>query len=283
MNTISMTNSLQPLRRRLAGHELYRRIESLPDLRLFMEHHVFAVWDFMSLLKALQRRLTCVTVPWLPDGGRLSRRLINEIVLAEESDDDNGGGYISHFELYRDAMEQCGADVSRVNAFISALRRGRAIDSALVRAGAPHAAHKFVEATMKVIESESIHGVAAAFTLGREDVIPVMFQPLVDRLDGHFPGRLTLFRNYLDRHIELDGEHHTPMALRMLEELCGGDARKWREAEASARAALIARIALWDGVLARMDLVRGDDGPSHRDGPPSRSSRDETAKSFYES
>src|SRR5713226_3283759 len=113
-----LQESLRPLRKRVAEHEVYRRIETLQELRLFMEHHVFAVWDFMSLLKALQQRLTCVTVPWTPQGHRLSRRLINEIVLEEESDEDTRGGYISHFELYRAAMEQCGADTSRVDAFL---------------------------------------------------------------------------------------------------------------------------------------------------------------------
>src|SRR6478735_771827 len=109
---------LDPLRKKLLDHPVYARIADVDAVRTFMEHHVFAVWDFMSLLKALQQRLTCVTVPWTPQGHRLSRRLINEIVLEEESDEDTRGGYISHFELYRAAMKQCGADTSRVDAFL---------------------------------------------------------------------------------------------------------------------------------------------------------------------
>src|SRR6185295_14968856 len=126
----NLQNSLQSLRRRLADHEVYRNIETLHDLRRFMEHHVFAVWDFMSLLKALQRRLTCIEVPWVPEGGRLARRLINEIVLEEESDND-GGDYISHFELYRNAMKQCGAKTSTIDLFIAAIRRGDNVGSSL--------------------------------------------------------------------------------------------------------------------------------------------------------
>jgi hypothetical protein len=261
METISMTdslqNSLQPLRKRLANHVLYRRIETLPDLKLFMEHHIFAVWDFMSLLKTLQRRLTCITAPWLPEGHRLTRRLINEIVLEEESDTDTSGGYISHFELYRSAMEQCGADTSRMDVFLAAIRHGNSIDFSLAHAQAPKAAQEFVKTTMRIVESESTHAIAAAFTLGREDVIPMMFQPLVAKLADHFHGELTRFQNYLDRHIKLDEQHHTPMALRMLVELCGDDLRKWKEAEDTARVALIARIALWDGVIDQISLAKG--------------------------
>jgi hypothetical protein len=254
--TDSLQNSLQPLKKRLADHALYRCIETLPDLRIFMEHHIFAVWDFMSLLKTLQRRLTCVTVPWLPGDHPLTCRLINEIVLEEESDTDTSGGYISHFELYRSAMAQCGASTSEMDAFLAAIRRGNSIDSSLACAQAPKAAREFVKTTMRIIESESTHAVAAAFTLGREDVIPMMFQPLVVKLAGHFPGELTRFQDYLDRHIKLDEERHTPMALRMLVELCGEDPDKWQEAGDAARVALIARIVLWDGVIDQISLAK---------------------------
>jgi hypothetical protein len=77
---------LQPLKAALLNHSIYQEIDRSDSLRLFMEHHVFAVWDFMSLLKALQCRLCCVEVPWLPAADSLSSRLVNEIVLAEESD-----------------------------------------------------------------------------------------------------------------------------------------------------------------------------------------------------
>ena len=51
------------LRDRLSTHPIYSSISKPQHLRLFMESHVFAVWDFMSLLKALQRSLTCVDLP----------------------------------------------------------------------------------------------------------------------------------------------------------------------------------------------------------------------------
>jgi hypothetical protein len=252
----NLHNSSQSLRRRLADHEIYRRIETIHDLRLFMEHHVFAVWDFMSLLKALQSRLTCVGVPWVPQGERLARRLINEIVLEEESDDDGNGVYISHFELYRNAMKQCGAETSQMDLFIDAIGRADNVEVSLASVGAPAGAQDFVKTTMKIVESGSTHAIAAAFTLGREDVIPVMFQSLVVKLDEQFPGELSLFQDYLERHIKLDEERHGPMSLQMLVQLCGEDPAKWKEAEDTVRVALHARIALWDAVADQIAAAR---------------------------
>ncbi len=250
-------SSLWPIRKQLVEHELYQHVKTLADLRIFMEHHVFAVWDFMSLLKALQLRLTCVAIPWVPQGSPLSRRLINEMVLEEESDQENVGTYISHFELYRAAMEQCGADISLINVFLDSIYQGKGICEALKTAGVPQAAQVFVETTWKIIESGSIHAIAAAFTLGREDPIPHMFRVLVATHYKHFPGQLSFFRHYLERHIHLDEERHTPMAFQVLTELCNNDSRKWREVEETARIALNARIALWNAVVEQIASQSG--------------------------
>ena len=90
---------LAPLRKTLFEHPIYARIDCVDALHIFMQHHVFAVWDFMSLLKTLQQRLSYTHVPWLPPMDRQGCRLVNEIVLAEESDQDGRGGFASHFEL----------------------------------------------------------------------------------------------------------------------------------------------------------------------------------------
>src|SRR5580692_5286740 len=113
--------SVRPLRDRLLAHRLYAEIDSPETVRVFMEHHVFAVWDFMSLVKDVQRRLTCVDVPWTPRGDRSSRRFINEIVRSEESDEDGRGGFTSLFELYLDAMRQAGAGTDRIDTVITLL------------------------------------------------------------------------------------------------------------------------------------------------------------------
>ena len=151
-----MQESLVSLREQLVNHRLYDQIETPDDLRIFMEHHVFAVWDFMSLLKALQLRLTCVAVPWVPHGDGNTRRLINEIVLDEESDDDGNNQYTSHFELYRAAMVQSGANVSGIDDFLDRLGPGdHQFDKALQQAQVPEAARNFVRATWDIIMSKS--------------------------------------------------------------------------------------------------------------------------------
>jgi hypothetical protein len=253
--TIAATNlervltNLEPDRRRLMAHPLHTSIITADALRAFMGHHVFAVWDFMSLVKALQRRLTCLDVPWTPRGDRFSRRFINEIVLGEESDEDGHGSFTSHFELYLNAMRQAGARTERMDAFLDLLHRGDSIDSALDRSDAPVAARAFVRCTFRVISSGSLPELAAHFTLGREDVIPEMFRSLVVRLGDDAPGQFALMREYLDRHVDVDQQRHGPMARRLLAGVCGHDAQRWSDAEAAARQALEARVKLWDGVL----------------------------------
>jgi hypothetical protein len=245
--------TLNPLREQVIRHCVYRSIQSIQDLRRFMEFHVFAVWDFMSLLKALQRRLTCLAVPWIPSSDPVSRRLINEIVLGEESDRSSEGEYSSHFEMYRAAMLQCGADVSPMDDLLQRLRRGQPLETALAEGTAPKAAADFVLHTWGVIQSNSTHRIAAAFAFGREQLIPDMFRSIVVELRGRFPGELELLHYYLERHIDLDEHAHTPMAKRMVALACGGDADRYAEACQSAEEALRARLGLWDALATEMD------------------------------
>jgi hypothetical protein len=245
----ALQERLHPLYARLAEHALYASIETLEDLRVFMQAHVFAVWDFMSLLKTLQQGLTCVNVPWTPSALPESRRLVNEIVLGEESDAFEGRP-ISHFELYCLAMERCGASTAEIRGVLAALQDGHSVASALAGNKGPAAA--FVRDTFGVLEQGRLHATAAAFTFGREDLIPAMFTGFVRSLDRDLDGRLSTFVWYLERHIELDGEEHGPMALRMVAGLCGDDARKWREAEEAAVFAVESRLRLWDGILAQV-------------------------------
>jgi Protein of unknown function (DUF3050) len=232
----------------LVEHSIYRRLATLEDLRTFMEHHVFAVWDFMSLVKSLQREFTCVDVPWVPRGPAEARRLVNEIVLGEESDEDGSGGYVSHFEMYRAAMEEAGCDTSRIDEFVLRIGRGEPVAGALLGSRAPEPARAFVLSTFETIESRSPPRIAASFTVGREDIIPDLFVRLVDGIDHESGGRLRGFHHYLTRHISIDADRHGPMAVRLLEQLCGCDLNRWAEAFSAARAALRARRMLWDQI-----------------------------------
>ncbi len=215
-----------------------------------MQSHVFAVWDFMSLLKALQAKLTCVRVPWVPTEFPEPRRFVNEIVLGEESDEYEGRP-TSHFEIYLRAMEACGADTEPMNEVVKAAQAdGDGWRSALK--AAPPSAKTFVEATFDVVQNGSLAAQAAAFTFGREDVIPDLFRGFIRELNGELAGSLSTFIWYLERHIEVDGEDHGPLSLRMVSDLCGDSAQLWEEAALAAEKAIQARLALWDGILAEI-------------------------------
>ncbi len=244
---------IEASRAALLGHPLYARLRTVEDLAVFMVCHVFAVWDFMSLLKALQLRLTCVRVPWVPVGDNQVRRLVNEIVLGEESDRNPDGTPSSHFELYLQAMQEAEADASTIHGFIRLLQEGASIADALVSDGVPGCVADFVKHTFAVIEGGKPHVIAAAFTYGREDLIPAMFHELVARLESEFPGRLSVLRYYLDRHIQLDGDEHGEMGRTMVELLCEGDPQREEESRRAAVEALTARLKLWDGIAAMIE------------------------------
>lgn len=204
-----------------------------------MSYHVFAVWDFMSLLKALQIRLTCVTLPWKPSPYPASMvRLINQIVLGEESDLDQEGSPVSHFDLYLRAMEEIGADTKPIRSFLLTN------DYSSI----PSGAKEFVQYNLDVAEKGHIVEVAASFFFGREKLIPDMFQAIVDTLkkeNVHAP----TFLYYLERHIEVDSEEHGPLAMKALDHLTGGDSKLESLALETGLKALEMRSYLWDKVL----------------------------------
>jgi hypothetical protein len=240
---------LVPLRATLLEHPLYRRIDGAAALRTFMEHHVFAVWDFMSLLKGLQKQLTCVEIPWRPAHDGSAARLVNEIVLGEESDDDGEGGYASHYGLYLRAMKDAGANTDSIETFVARIDEGAGLETALEEAKTPAAAAAFVEETFHTLEQGSLCSLAAAFTFGREDLLPSVFEKIVEQANAT-TGGFGRFQYYLNRHIQLDGDVHGPMAARLVRSLCGDEPERWRQAEAGALGALQSRLALWDGMLA---------------------------------
>ncbi|AEA44548.1 DUF3050 domain-containing protein [Fluviicola taffensis] len=251
-----LQKNLDSIRFEIVNHPSYQAIQSIEDIRIFMEHHIYAVWDFMSLLKALQNELTCTQVPWFPVGSAEVRYLINEIVCGEESDlasaDDvkKGDGIRkSHFELYLDAMAQTGASRTGIDALFSHIHSGKTVEEAIETVSIPESAKQFLRFTFEVIATRKPHIIAAVFTFGREDLIPNMFHSIVSDLNSKFPTELATFKFYLDRHIEIDGDHHGHLALQMVSELCGDDAEKWKEAEKYSLKSLEMRKHLWDGVF----------------------------------
>jgi len=250
---LSRQEQLEQVKCAIAGHPLYGRIRTPEALRSFMERHVICVWDFMWLLKSLQRDLTCVQGPWLPPQDPEAARLINEIVLGEETDALEPGVYGSHFEWYVSAMQEVGCDLGPITRLLAAVRAGQPVEHALHTVGLPSEAVAFVRNTMSVLD-RPVHVRTAVFFHSREDMIPRMFVQVVQEL--HAQGlRCATLRAYLQRHIEVDRDSHAPLAQRLLCRLYAHDPARQREAEEAALAALVARQQLWNVIAARLEAL----------------------------
>jgi Protein of unknown function (DUF3050) len=249
------------LRATLLEHPLYTEVASLADLRRFMEDHVFAVWDFMSLLKRLQQDMTCIKVPWFPPDDARAARLINDIVIGEETDVDPDGSYLSHLDLYLRAMVNVGASTRQFDKFRSLVLIGLPVEVALARTGASAHVRAFVAHTMMLAKSGTTEEVLAAFFYGREDIIPEMFRRLLKTLSGagNSNDRLRHFIYYIDRHIELDGDSHGPKGRELLDALVADSPDKGERALRAACSSIEARIALWNGTLSKLRASSSDD------------------------
>jgi hypothetical protein len=239
------------LQARLDKHPIYAAVESTEDLRVFMQHHVHSVWDFMSLIKYLQHAVAPTRWPWTPGADATIQRFINELVLEEETDEagpDAPGEFSSHFALYLGAMREIGADADKPARFVEIAGR-EGIAAALTSGLAPAPSAIFNRTTFAYIDADKPHEVAAALALGREHIIPAMFRALLNRM-AVTEEQAPIFHYYLKRHIHLDEDFHAPLSLRLLEGLCGGDPAKIAEARAAAIRAVEARVEFWDGVLA---------------------------------
>ena len=245
---------IEPLRQEIINHPVYSKIKDMDDLKIFMRYHVYAVWDFMSLLKTLQNNLTCTSVPWFSKGSADTRYLINEIVVGEEADVDLSGQRKSHFELYMDAMTQCGADTKPIETFIEELKTSGNFESAFNTSNTPEEARSFVDFTFKMIASKKDYLQSAIFTFGREDLIPGMFVSIINEMHKNFPNDISIFKYYIERHIEVDGDHHSHLALQMTANLCGNNEEYWIASEQAVIQSLKSRIALWDGVYKELTV-----------------------------
>ena len=250
-----LSETLRPNLETIESHPVFGSVQSEAQLRLFMENHVFPVWDFMSLLKFLQATLAPATWPWMPRQHPDLVRLINDIVVAEESDKlpkshRGDSSHASHFDLYLMAMREVGADTTPVMEFLKIVET-RGLDAALEAPMVSDASRAFMKDTFALLSEGKPHKVAAAFSFGRENVIPGMFNSLLEKLViGE--DRAPIFHYYLKRHAELDGDEHGPAALRLVATLCDNDQEKLDEAVHAAKAALASRGRLWDSLLERL-------------------------------
>ena len=234
MNTV-----IEAKHHELSSHPVYFELNNLENIRTFMQYHVFAVWDFMSLLKSLQQKITCTDLPWIDSEYNPELvQLINEIVLGEESDVDQYGKPCSHFNLYLRGMKEIGADTSLIESFL------KDFDFELL----PSELSEIIAFHLNIALEKEDYEVASSFFFGREKLIPSMFESIVKVLKEAEIDCPTLIY-YLERHIEVDGGEHGPKALKCLKELISTDEFKEKAAVDIAVKSLEKRWQLWDFIL----------------------------------
>jgi len=244
------SDTIARFRKPLEDHPVYAAVSTVEDLRLFMQHHVYSVWDFMSLIKYLQATIAPTNYPWTPKGDGDVRRFINELVLEEESDQAGESEHFSsHYELYLGAMEEIGADTSVMRRFVDTVA-SNGLEQAMALKDIPAPSAAFTRTTFRFIDSGRPHEVAAALALGREHIIPSMFRAILDRI-GVTPTEAPTFHYYLNRHIHLDEDFHAPLSLRLLNSLCRNEQAQQQAINAATRA-VSARVAFWDGVYEQL-------------------------------
>tara|TARA_B100000678_G_scaffold154012_1_gene128750 strand:- start:2320 stop:3147 length:828 start_codon:yes stop_codon:yes gene_type:complete len=241
-------------RDKLLNHRLYSNIERIEDLQIFTENHIYAVWDFMSLLKALQIKLTCTKTPWVPNNNSQTAYLINEIVLAEETDVNQLGERKSHYELYIDAMIDIGAKIEFPTKNINEIASSKNVFASIDNLELHKNIKEFLRFTFSVIEEGKPHKIAAIFTFGRENLIPNMFNEILREFEKNIKDKdISKLIYYFERHIELDEDEHGPMALEMVSMLAENDQKKWDEIEKISIEALEKRILLWDAINDQLE------------------------------
>lgn len=240
----------------LRHHRIYNEIPHKNNLRIFMQHHVFAVWDFMSLIKSLQIHLAPTRLPWVPPHNARFAHFINQMVLEEESDfaltdHIDQDTHASHFESYCLAMHELGANINPVLLFVERVRNN-GLESALNTTDIPPAAKQFMAFTFEIIERNEAHLTAAVIAYGRETLVPELFQSIL-QTDNNILSSHSIFNAYLKRHIQLDSQNHGPLMINMVRELCHGSGSKFNEAIQVAEQAINIRLEFWDGIVTAMD------------------------------
>jgi Protein of unknown function (DUF3050) len=217
-----------------------------------MEQHVFAVWDFMCLLKELYRSVVSIFPPWFPPKDALSAHLICSILAEEEGDlTEDGKSYLSHYEIYITAMEKIGANTDPIKKLLTLLKGRHNIQDALSHIPIRSTTKDFVLTTFSFFELQA-HQLASAFVYGREGITAAIFMPLLEQLEERSSSfnqdQLSTLIYYFKRHIELDDGEHYPKGIKMLSNLIGDDRNKLDEVEEVAVRAITSRINFLTGI-----------------------------------
>ena len=112
--------------------------------------------------------------------------------------------------MYLDAMVEVGADTTKISDFLNGVKTLDSILEVIENSDLNIAVKSFLNFTFETINTQQPHKIAAAFTFGREELIPDMFLKIVDQAGKDTYPKLEY---YLRRHIELDGNDHGPLSL----------------------------------------------------------------------
>ena len=255
-SAFSNSNELAPLLelrcQKLKTHPVFEFVQTKEDLRYFMSWHAFAVWNFMSLAQRLQHELKSAHLPWTPPKSSPVARMLNDIVLGEESDVKMWGWHSSHIDLYLSAMKEVGANASQLEKFLGLISLKIEVNNALRMVKAPEAVQKFVLATNATVKNGSVSEVLGAFLYAREEAIPHIFN---SRLAEWFDPieQAPNFMYYLKRHIALQGECEGSVAMELVNDLTRGLEDSLQKIQHASVMAIDQRLALWNALQSELE------------------------------
>jgi hypothetical protein len=176
---------------------------------------------------------------------------INEIVLSEESDYIDGIGYVSHFEIYLEAMKEIDADSSKILELIDCVDRKGSVYEGINNLDILDEVKDFIKFDLDTALSGDLPKIVGSFTLGREKVIPNMFEHIVQSVAD--ASATNKFTTYLNRHIDIDGDRHGPLSSKLLDKLCCSD-KNLEVAYQAGIDSLNLRLKVWDKISENMGL-----------------------------
>ncbi len=243
---------LNNLKQSITTHPLFTEKLNTKQICKFMESHIFAVWGFMSILKSLQKRISPNDLPWIPNANTKNGLInfVNEIILCEESDYIDGIGFISHFEIYLLAMKSMGAKSEQLDKFISRINNEGYDERFLDDVNTSTEVKEFLKHDLEISLNGTLPEIVGAFTLGREKVIPNMFSYILPAIKETASSKHLV--TYLERHIDIDGDRHGPLSMKLLDATCNNE--QLNTAYTTAIRSLKLRRRVWDKIYNDINL-----------------------------
>ena len=243
---------LNNLKQSITTHPLFTEELNTKQICKFMESHIFAVWGFMSILKSLQKKITPNDLPWIPNENTKNGLInfVNEIILCEESDYIDGIGFISHFEIYLLAMKSMGAKSEQLDKFISRINNEGYDEKFLDDVNTSTEVKEFLKHDLEISLNGTLPEIVGAFTLGREKVIPNMFSYILPAIKETASSKYLV--TYLERHIDIDGDRHGPLSMKLLDATCNNE--QLNSAYTAAIRSLKLRLRVWDKIYNDINL-----------------------------